>query len=54
VKSLEEQLAGLPKPTGENCPEHPTFQLVRKREGEFCRFGQHYPKAKKAKKGVPE
>lgn len=31
----------LPAPIGLNCPDHPTFPLVWKGEGGWCRRGQH-------------
>lgn len=41
-KGEAEPLANpLPAPIGANCPEHPTFPLVLKDGGAWCRRGQH-------------
>lgn len=32
----------LPPLAGRNCPDHPTYPLVQKESGDWCRRGQHY------------
>ncbi len=38
-----EGFSHLPLPTDRNCPDHPTYPLVRKGLADFCRRGRHYP-----------